>query len=120
MESILWQCPECHILKGVDMYKRKGKLIANCASCGMQLRLDIVPFIDQKLVQAVLDRTEELVQSDLMHSIRFRWLSQKTVGIVIEDDEQAFLDDHDTDLYEHLEEELAEELGITVTLIFEE
>lgn len=111
----LWVCPSCNVLLGIEVnYQQK----VNCVNCGIDLQFGDIKFIDKNLHINIQKRIYQKIDETFHSIIRFRWLSNKTLGIMIEQDEYEFLDFH-PQIYDELEDNLADEFGIVITLIFE-
>ncbi len=110
----LWVCPACNMLLGIDVIDNK----AYCVSCGMRLNLNDIDFIDNKYVSLVKKRIYEMISEEYHQYLRFRWLSNRTVGIMLDFDEEELMERF-PDLFEKIEDELVDELDLFITLIFE-
>lgn len=95
----------------------KDTLKVNCASCGINYDLEEIPFLTQDYILDLIRNVEEKLPEKYHKFIRYRWLSNKTVVILIDYDEQEILDD--LDIYAIIEDDIAEQLDLFITLDFE-
>lgn len=119
-EIELWVCPSCKVLQGIDIkYNSENELIANCVNCGVQLPVEDVKFVDPVMAKKVINKVEEITPDDFHKFIHYHWVSNKTIGVVLElprDEIQATLD---FDIVEYLEDKLGPELDLTMSVYFD-
>lgn len=89
----------------------------NCASCGIKYDLEEIPFLNKDFIHNLIRNVENDLPEKYHQFVRYRWLSNKTVGILIDYDEQEILDD--LDIYAIIEDDIAEQLDLFITLDFE-
>lgn len=112
----LWVCHSCDVLLGIDVI-HKDTLKVNCASCGIKYDLEEIPFLNKDFIHNLIRNVENDLPEKYHQFVRYRWLSNKTVGILIDYDEQEILDD--LDIYAIIEDDIAEQLDLFITLDFE-
>ena len=104
---------------GIDIRLSKNKLIGSCVSCGVVLQLEEVTFLDLKVVYHFSSIINELFPKEYHDYIRISWMSQKTVGVIIELSISELEEIFDYDIKSRIEETIGDQLNLNVTTFFE-
>ena len=112
----LWVCSSCDVLLGIDI-NHEENLKINCANCGIKYKLEEIPFLSKEFIHDLIRNVEKELPEKYHQYVCNRWLSNKTVGILIDHDEQEILDD--LDIYRIIEDDIADKLDLFITLNLE-
>ena len=104
---------------GIDIRLLNNKLIGSCVSCGVVIKLRDVTFLDLDLVHKFSSIINDLFPIEYHDYIRISWMSQKTVGVIIELSLSEVEDIFDYDLKSRIEETIGDQLKLNVTTFFE-
>ena len=118
-KNLLWVCNECNVLMGIDIRLFSNKLIGSCVSCGVVVTLSDVTFLDLDLVHKFSSIINDLFPIEYRDYFRISWMSQKTVGVIIELSLSEVEDIFDYDLKSRIEETIGDQLKLNVTTFFE-
>ena len=118
-KNLLWVCNECNVLMGIDIRLSSNKLIGLCISCGVAVELSDVTFLDLDLVHKFSSIINDLFPIEFRDYFRISWMSQKTVGVIIELSHSEVEDIFDYDLKSTIEETIGDQLKLNVTTFFE-
>ena len=118
-KNLLWVCNECNVLMGIDIRLSSNKLIGSCVSCGVVVTLRDVTFLDLDLVHKFSSIINDLFPIEYRDYFRISWMSQKTVGVIIELSLSEVEEFFDYDLKSRIEETIGDQLKLNVTTFFE-
>ena len=118
-KNLLWVCNECNVLMGIDIRLSSNKLIGSCVSCGVVVTLRDVTFLDLDLVHKFSSIINDLFPIEYHDYFRISWMSQKTVGVIIELSLSEVDEIFDYDLKSTIEENIGDQLNLNVTTFFE-
>ena len=118
-KNLLWVCNECNVLMGIDIRLLNNKLIGSCVSCGVVITLTDVTFLDLDVVHKFSSMINDLFPIEYRDYFRISWMSQKTVGVIIELSLSEVEDIFDYDLKSRIEETIGDQLKLNVTTFFE-
>ena len=104
---------------GIDIRLSKNKLIGSCVSCGVVVTLRDVTFLDLDLVHQFSSIINDLFPIEYRDYFRISWMSQKTVGVIIELSLSEIEDIFNYDLKSRIEESIGDQLKLNVTTFFE-
>ena len=118
-KNLLWVCNECNVLMGIDIRLSSNKLIGSCVSCGVVVTLSDVTFLNLDLVHKFSSIINDLFPIEYRDYFRISWMSQKTVGVIIELSLSEIEDIFNYDLKSRIEESIGDQLKLNVTTFFE-
>lgn len=118
-KNLLWVCNECNVLMGVDIRLLNNKLIGSCVSCGVVITLTDVTFLDLDVVHKFSSMINDLFPIEYRDYFRISWMSQKTVGVIIELSLSEVEEIFDYDIKSRIEENIGDQLNLNVTTFFE-
>ena len=118
-KNLLWVCNECNVLMGIDIRLSSNKLIGLCISCGVAVELSDVTFLDLDLVHKFSSIINDLFPIEYRDYFRISWMSQKTVGVIIELSLSEVEEIFDYDIKSRIEENIGDQLNLNVTTFFE-
>jgi hypothetical protein len=104
---------------GIDIRLSNNNLIGSCVSCGIVLKLEEVTFLDLKVVYHFSSIINELFPEEYHDYIRISWMSQKTVGVIIELSISELDEIFEYDIKSRIEETIGDQLNLNVTTFFE-
>ena len=118
-KNLLWVCNECNVLMGIDIRLSSNKLIGSCVSCGVVVTLHDVTFLNLDLVHKFSSIINDLFPIEYRDYFRISWMSQKTVGVIIELSLSEVEEIFDYDIKSRIEENIGDQLNLNVTTFFE-
>ena len=118
-KNLLWVCNECNVLMGIDIRLSSNKLIGSCVSCGVVVTLSDVTFLNLDLVHKFSSIINDLFPIEYRDYFRISWMSQKTVGVIIELSLSEVEEFFAYDIKSRIEENIGDQLNLNVTTFFE-
>ena len=104
---------------GIDIRLLNNKLIGSCVSCGVVITLTDVTFLDLDVVHKFSSMINDLFPIEYRDYFRISWMSQKTVGVIIELSLSEVEEIFDYDIKSRIEENIGDQLNLNVTTFFE-
>ncbi len=119
MRDNVWICPHCDTFLGLNDYLFENDSLFYCHHCGHKFQLMDVPFLDFNIVQRFREIVRRYIIDEFQKYTYLRWLSTHTVSIIVEEDPEHFLSLYNFDFEKKMEEEIADEFGLDINVIFD-